>query len=128
MVATEDEATSSPLAASASRMASARTAVSHFRESPVSGKFAYILACPVSYDEFKKATEAELQPMRVHEGTLGKIFIADDDDSTLTPVLAFMFESSMQVTITDYAIKRSGKLHGKRASDSDARWTLTVAS
>ncbi|RDX57412.1 homogentisate 1,2-dioxygenase [Lentinus brumalis] len=52
--------------------------------------------CPhgVSYDEFKKATEAELQPMRVHEGTL-----------------AFMFESSMQVTITDYAIKRSGKLH-----------------
>ncbi|KAI0787799.1 homogentisate 1,2-dioxygenase [Fomes fomentarius] len=29
--------------------------------------------CPhgVSYDEFKKATEAELGPMRVHEGTLG---------------------------------------------------------
>ena len=26
----------------------------------------------VSYDEFKKATEAELGPMRVHEGTLGK--------------------------------------------------------
>ena len=26
----------------------------------------------VSYDEFKKATEAELQPMRVHEGTLGE--------------------------------------------------------
>ncbi|KAI0710241.1 homogentisate 1,2-dioxygenase [Earliella scabrosa] len=52
--------------------------------------------CPhgVSYDEFKKATEAELGPMRVHEGTL-----------------AFMFESSMQVTITDYAMKRSGKLH-----------------
>ncbi|TFK81305.1 homogentisate 1,2-dioxygenase [Polyporus arcularius HHB13444] len=52
--------------------------------------------CPhgVSYDEFKNATEAELQPMRVHEGTL-----------------AFMFESSMQVTITDYATKRSGKLH-----------------
>ncbi|KAI0749402.1 homogentisate 1,2-dioxygenase [Daedaleopsis nitida] len=52
--------------------------------------------CPhgVSYDEFKKATVAELGPMRVHEGTL-----------------AFMFESSMQVTITDYAMKRSGKLH-----------------
>ncbi|CDO74970.1 hypothetical protein BN946_scf184945.g42 [Trametes cinnabarina] len=48
----------------------------------------------VSYEEFKKATEAELGPMRVHEGTL-----------------AFMFETSMQVTITDYAMKRSGKLH-----------------
>ncbi|KAI0326637.1 homogentisate 1,2-dioxygenase [Cubamyces sp. BRFM 1775] len=52
--------------------------------------------CPhgVSYDEFKKATEAELVPGRVHEGTL-----------------AFMFETGMQVTLTDYAMKRSGKLH-----------------
>ncbi|KAF8639319.1 hypothetical protein AX16_010326 [Volvariella volvacea WC 439] len=52
--------------------------------------------CPhgVSYDEFKKATEMELVPGRVHEG-----------------VLAFMFESSMMFTITDYAMKRSGKLH-----------------
>lgn len=25
----------------------------------------------VSYDEFKIATEAELKPMRVHEGTIG---------------------------------------------------------
>ncbi|KAJ6553584.1 homogentisate 1,2-dioxygenase [Mycena vulgaris] len=52
--------------------------------------------CPhgVSYDEFKKASEADLQPMRVHEGTI-----------------AFMFESSMMFTITDYAMKRSGKLH-----------------
>lgn len=52
--------------------------------------------CPhgVSYDEFKKASEAELKPMRVHEGTI-----------------AFMFESSMMFTITDYAMKRSGKLH-----------------
>ena len=29
-------------------------------------------------------------------------------------LLAFMFESSMQVTITDYAMKRTGKLHGER--------------
>ena len=29
------------------------------------------LLLAVSYDEFKKATEAELEPMRVHEGTLG---------------------------------------------------------
>ncbi|KAG6889012.1 hypothetical protein C0995_004480 [Termitomyces sp. Mi166 len=52
--------------------------------------------CPhgVSYDEFKKATESDLQPMRVHEGTI-----------------AFMFESSMMMTITDYAMYRSGKLH-----------------
>ncbi|KAJ7589973.1 homogentisate 1,2-dioxygenase [Mycena floridula] len=52
--------------------------------------------CPhgVSYEEFKKATEAELKPMRVHEGTM-----------------AFMFESSMMFTMTDYAMKRSGKLH-----------------
>ena len=26
--------------------------------------------------------------------------------------LAFMFESSMQVTITDFGMKRTGKLHG----------------
>ncbi|KDQ59299.1 hypothetical protein JAAARDRAFT_127432 [Jaapia argillacea MUCL 33604] len=52
--------------------------------------------CPhgVSYDEFKGATEAELKPMRVHEGTI-----------------AFMFESSMMFTLTDYAMKRTGKLH-----------------
>ncbi|KAJ7690048.1 homogentisate 1,2-dioxygenase [Mycena rosella] len=52
--------------------------------------------CPhgVSYDEFKKASEGELKPMRIHEGTI-----------------AFMFESSMMFTITDYAMKRSGKLH-----------------
>ncbi|KAK7044071.1 hypothetical protein VNI00_007787 [Paramarasmius palmivorus] len=52
--------------------------------------------CPhgVSYEEFKKATETELAPMRIHEDTI-----------------AFMFESSMMFTITDYAMKRSGKLH-----------------
>jgi homogentisate 1,2-dioxygenase len=52
--------------------------------------------CPhgVSYEQFKMASEMELGPMRVHEGTM-----------------AFMFESSMMFTITDYAMKRSGKLH-----------------
>ncbi|KAF9478838.1 homogentisate 1,2-dioxygenase [Pholiota conissans] len=52
--------------------------------------------CPhgVSYDEFKKASEGQLEPMRISEGTI-----------------AFMFESSMMFTITDYAMKRSGKLH-----------------
>ncbi|OJT12431.1 Homogentisate 1,2-dioxygenase [Trametes pubescens] len=52
--------------------------------------------CPhgVSYDEFKKATEAELVPQKIHVGTL-----------------AFMFESSMQILLTDYAMKKSGKLH-----------------
>ncbi|RDB26239.1 Homogentisate 1,2-dioxygenase [Hypsizygus marmoreus] len=52
--------------------------------------------CPhgVSYDEFKVASESELKPMRVHEGTI-----------------AFMFETSMMLTITDYAMYRSGKLH-----------------
>ncbi|KII89653.1 hypothetical protein PLICRDRAFT_39775 [Plicaturopsis crispa FD-325 SS-3] len=52
--------------------------------------------CPhgVSYDEFKAASEAPLAPMRVHEGTM-----------------AFMFESSMMFTMTDFAMKRSGKLH-----------------
>ncbi|KAF8812720.1 homogentisate 1,2-dioxygenase [Phlegmacium glaucopus] len=52
--------------------------------------------CPhgVSYDEFKKASEADLVPMRISEGTI-----------------AFMFESSMMFTITDYAMNRSGKLH-----------------
>jgi hypothetical protein len=37
----------------------------------------------------------ELAPMRVHEGTI-----------------AFMFESAMMMPLTDYAMKRSGKLHG----------------
>ncbi|KAJ7220230.1 homogentisate 1,2-dioxygenase [Mycena pura] len=52
--------------------------------------------CPhgVSYEEWSKATEMELKPMRIHEGTI-----------------AFMFESSMMFSITDYAMKRSGKLH-----------------
>ncbi|KAI0046174.1 homogentisate 1,2-dioxygenase [Auriscalpium vulgare] len=52
--------------------------------------------CPhgVSYEEWKMASESELQPMRVHEGTM-----------------AFMFESSLQLPLTDYAMKRSGKLH-----------------
>jgi homogentisate 1,2-dioxygenase len=52
--------------------------------------------CPhgVSYETFKMATEAELGPMRVHESTI-----------------AFMFESSMMFTVTDYAMTRSGKLH-----------------
>ncbi|KAG8686770.1 hypothetical protein FRC11_008396 [Ceratobasidium sp. 423] len=48
----------------------------------------------VSYGVFKEATEAELQPMRISEGTI-----------------AFMMESSMMFTLTDYAMKRSGKLH-----------------
>ncbi|KAH9949789.1 homogentisate 1,2-dioxygenase [Amylocystis lapponica] len=61
------------------------------------GGFSYETGfCPhgVSYDEFKKATEAELKPARVHEGTM-----------------AFMLETSMMVTVTDWALKRTGKLH-----------------
>ncbi|KAF9007503.1 homogentisate 1,2-dioxygenase [Cyathus striatus] len=52
--------------------------------------------CPhgVSYEEFKKGSEGEQLPMRIHEGTI-----------------AFMFESSMMFTISDYAMNRSGKLH-----------------
>ncbi|KAF8960037.1 homogentisate 1,2-dioxygenase [Flammula alnicola] len=52
--------------------------------------------CPhgVSYEVFKEASDAELVPTRAHEGTI-----------------AFMFESSMMFTITDYAMNRSGKLH-----------------
>ncbi|KAJ8520765.1 hypothetical protein ONZ45_g2467 [Pleurotus djamor] len=52
--------------------------------------------CPhgVSYDEFKAASEADLKPVRVHEGTL-----------------AFMMESSMMLTLTDWAMKKTGTLH-----------------
>jgi len=52
--------------------------------------------CPhgVAYEEFKAASEMELQPMRISEGTI-----------------AFMFESAFQWTLTDYAMKRTGKLH-----------------
>ncbi|KAG5651332.1 hypothetical protein H0H81_009040 [Sphagnurus paluster] len=45
---------------------------------------------PVSWEEFKAATEAELKPGRILEGTL-----------------VFMFETSMMLSITDYAINRS---------------------
>ncbi|CAE6429811.1 unnamed protein product [Rhizoctonia solani] len=48
----------------------------------------------VSYEVFKEATEAELQPMRISEGTV-----------------AFMMESNQMFTLTDYAMKRTGKLH-----------------
>jgi homogentisate 1,2-dioxygenase len=47
----------------------------------------------VAYPEFKAATQAELQPMRISEGAI-----------------AFMFESSRPFTITDYAMN-SKKLH-----------------
>ncbi|KAG5333485.1 hypothetical protein C0989_005693 [Termitomyces sp. Mn162] len=40
-----------------------------------------------------KATESDLAPMKVNEGSIG-----------------FMFETSMMLTITDYAMHRSGKL------------------
>ena len=60
---------SSPLAGLASKTGSARMAVRRLVE-PLT-MFALTLLIVVSYDEFKKATEAELQPMRVHEGTLG---------------------------------------------------------
>ncbi|THH04686.1 hypothetical protein EW146_g10115, partial [Bondarzewia mesenterica] len=49
----------------------------------------------VSQEEFDKATEAVLKPTRVHEG-----------------VLAIMFESSHVLPLTDYAVERSGVLHG----------------
>ncbi|KAG8707931.1 hypothetical protein FRC08_000215 [Ceratobasidium sp. 394] len=48
----------------------------------------------VAYEEFKAASEADLQPMRISEGTI-----------------VFMMESSQMFTLTDYAMKRSGKLH-----------------
>ncbi|KZT35455.1 Homogentisate 1,2-dioxygenase [Sistotremastrum suecicum HHB10207 ss-3] len=48
----------------------------------------------VAYEEFKAASEMELKPERISEGTI-----------------AFMFESSFQFTLTDYAMKRTGKLH-----------------
>ncbi|KAF8596173.1 Homogentisate 1,2-dioxygenase [Ceratobasidium sp. AG-I] len=48
----------------------------------------------VAYEEFKAASEAELAPMRISEGAI-----------------AFMMESSQMFTLTDYAMKRSGKLH-----------------
>lgn len=52
--------------------------------------------CPhgVAYDEFKAASEMDLTPQKISQGTL-----------------AFMFESGFQWTLTDYAMKRSGKLH-----------------
>ncbi|KAG8782749.1 hypothetical protein FRC12_020458 [Ceratobasidium sp. 428] len=48
----------------------------------------------VAYEEFKAASGTDLQPMRISEGTI-----------------AFMMESSRMFTMTDYAMKRSGKLH-----------------
>jgi len=52
--------------------------------------------CPhgVSYDTFKEASEAELVPRLIAKDTM-----------------VFMFESSMMLSMTDYAMERSGKLH-----------------
>lgn len=58
-----------------------------------------ISASIVSYDEWEKATQHELEPRRVAEGTV-----------------AFMFESSFMFTVTDWAMHRSGKLHGELPS------------
>ncbi len=72
----------------------------------------------MSYDEFKKATEAELGPMRVHDGTLGECtsFAVCTVWADSRAPSAFMFETSMQVTLTDFAMKRTGKLHGESNS------------
>ncbi|KAJ3889044.1 homogentisate 1,2-dioxygenase [Lentinula edodes] len=61
----------------------------------------------VSYEEFQKATEAQLRPTKVHENTL-----------------VFMFESSMMWTISDWAMKRSGKLHGKFCTSATVQTTI----
>jgi homogentisate 1,2-dioxygenase len=66
----------------------------------------------VSYDEFKKASEADLVPMRISEGTIGELSQKECSFFEIDLPLAFMFESSMMFTITDYAMNRSGKLHG----------------
>ena len=70
----------------------------------------------VSYDEFKKASEADLAPMRISEGTIGELSQKPAKEKIVVYwnwlPLAFMFESSMMFTITDYAMNRSGKLHG----------------
>lgn len=48
----------------------------------------------VAYEEFTAASEMELQPMRISEGSI-----------------AIMFESSRPFTLTDYAFNRSGVKH-----------------
>ena len=53
---------------SATRLASVPTEVNRTSHSPSHPCANDIL---VSYEEFKKATETELGPMRVHEGTMG---------------------------------------------------------
>ena len=67
----------------------------------------------VSYETFKNASEADLAPMRISEGTIGKLFYSIFlQKLQFKLAVAFMFESSMMFTITDYAMNRSGKLHG----------------
>lgn len=48
----------------------------------------------VAYEEFTAATEEELVPQRISEGTV-----------------AFMFESSRTLTLTDWVMNRSGNKH-----------------
>lgn len=52
--------------------------------------------CPhgVSYDTQKAASEGELRPVKVHKGTM-----------------AIMFETAMTLTLTDYAMTGTGKIH-----------------
>ena len=81
----------------------------------------------VSYDEFKKATESDLVPMRVAEGTMGMISLVFEDILYFSTYPAFMFETSMMLTITDYAMHRSGKLHGKSFSDDSVNYLIHLS-
>ena len=67
----------------------------------------------VSYDEWRKATEGDLAAMRISEGTTGRALTILPWLPELTATPAFMFETSMMLTISDWALNRTGKLHGE---------------
>ena len=61
----------------------------------------------VAYEEWKAATEMELTPQWISDGTIGtftRLSVCADPYSHT----AFMFESSRPFTLTDFAFNRSG--------------------
>ena len=97
----------------ATRQDSALTVVCYYLVGSIANYQFFTL---VSYDQFKRASEADLVPMRISEGTICEllfyIFLKNTILKPINLAVAFMFESSMMFTITDYAMNRSGKLHG----------------
>jgi homogentisate 1,2-dioxygenase len=64
---------------------------------------------PAGSEPFKHASEADLKPQWINDGAIGAcLFRGTDVFLSCVMNIAFMFESSMMFTLTDYAMNRTG--------------------